>query len=346
MSLNNPYLHKKKLSRRIVAIVSVAVLAIVAFFVWKNTTQTVDDSKLVGVRIAAAALGNPDKINAGLQAGGPLGYAIHTGVFQEELKKAGFRFDGIVGFPRTAAAILGMMSGQAELATTGDSPAVLSRARGEKTRALYVTNPKGIESSFWVVGRKGAPDTIQELGGHSVGLLFGSTFEYSFKAAATGLHLKDIAYTQLPTSAALPALQNDQLDAYVTSPNIAKLWVDKHGLKLIGKLGDIPSSGRIVSVITAREDFLAQNPTFAAAFWKGLKAAIVAIRKNPDAYYEWVADATGYSLDIVKATSDANFEESAISEEGVSALKALLAFRLSTDVAKADFSVDEWVLRQ
>jgi sulfonate transport system substrate-binding protein len=303
-------------------------------------------TQLVDFRIAAASLGNPEQVSKELKTTGPLGYAIHLGTFQQELQKSGFRFKGIVGFPRTAAALLGMMSGQAEVATTGDSPAVLSRARGEKHRALYVTNPNIIESSFWVVGRKGGPRTLQELSGHSVGLLFGSTFDYSFQTAAEGLQLKNVGYTQLPSSAALPALQNNQLDAYVTSPSIAKLWIDKFGLTLIGKLGDVPSTGRTVSIISAREDFLKANPAFAAAFWRGLKSGIDAIRKDPEAYYRWVADSTGYSLDIVRATSGVNYEERPISEDGVAALKKLLDFRLKNKVAQSAFSVDDWVLRQ
>jgi sulfonate transport system substrate-binding protein len=330
-------------------VVVVLVLFVVAAALWFAKSRAAVSSaapKVVGFHIAAAALGNPEKISKTLQTTGPLGYAIHLGTFQSELAKDGFRFDGIVGFPRTAAALLGMVSGQAEVATTGDSPAVLSRARGEKHRAIYVTNPNILESSFWVVGRKGGPKSLQELGGHSVGLLFGSTFDYSFQTAAEGLKLKDIAYTQLPSSAALPALQNNQLDAYVTSPAIAKLWIDKFGLTLVGKLGDVPSTGRTVSVISAREDFLAANPAFAAAFWRGLRSGIAAIKKNPEAYFEWVSASTGYSLDIVRATSGTTYEDKAISEEGVTALKRLLAFRVDHQVAKSAFSVDDWVLRQ
>jgi len=299
----------------------------------------------VGFRIAAAALGNPEQISKQLQTGGPLGYAIHLGVFQRELVRDGFRFDGVLGFPRTAAALLGMMSGQAELASTGDSPAVLSRARGEQQRALYVTPPNDTESGFWVVGRKGGPATLDALGGKRVGLLFGSTFDYGFQTAAQGLGLKDVAYTQLPSSAALPALQNNQLDAYVTSAVVAKLWIDRHGLTLIGKLGTVPSTGRTVSVISARADFLAAHPRFAAAFWRGLKAGIDAIRKDPEAYYRWSADSTGYPLDVVRATTSIAFDDQPISPTGVEALKKLLAFRVAQQVAQAPFSVDDWVVR-
>ena len=300
----------------------------------------------VGVRIAAAALGNPEQISKQLQTSGPLGYAIHLGVFQRELAHSGFRFDGVLGFPRTAAALLGMMSGQAELASTGDSPAVLSRARGERQRALYVTPPSDTESGFWVVGRPGGPATLASLGGKRVGLLFGSTFDYGFQTAAQGLGLKDVAYTQLPSSAALPALQNNQLDAYVTSAAVAKLWIDRHGLTLVGKLGDVPSTGRTVSVISARADFLAANPSFAPAFWRGLKAGIDAIRQDPEAYYRWSADSTGYPLDVVRATTSIDFEDKAISDAGVTALKKLLDFRVAHQVAQAPFSVDDWVVRQ
>jgi sulfonate transport system substrate-binding protein len=300
----------------------------------------------VGFRIAAAALGNPEQISKQLQTSGPLGYAIHLGVFQRELARDGFRFDGVLGFPRTAAALLGMMSGQAELASTGDSPAVLSRARGERQRVLYVTPPSDTESGFWVVGRRGGPATLAALGGKRVGLLFGSTFDYGFQTAAQGLGLKDVAYTQLPSSAALPALQNNQLDAYVTSAAVAKLWIDRHGLTLVGKLGDVPSTGRTVSVISARADFLAAHPGFAPAFWRGLKAGIEAIRQDPEAYYRWSADSTGYPLDVVRATTSTAFDDQPISDAGVAALKKLLDFRVAHQVAQASFSVDDWVVRQ
>lgn len=339
-------IERKQRNRRRILVGFAVIVAATAIWFGKNRNAGPDPQKLVGFRIAASSLGNPEQINKEARVSGPLGYAIHLGGFEGELNKAGFRFDGIVGFPRTAAALLGMMSGQAELASTGDSPAVLSRARGEKHRAIYVTRPHSAESSFWVIGRKGAPDSIAELGGHSVGLLFGSTFDYSFQTAAEGLQLKNIAYRQLPSSAALAALQNNELDSYVTSPTVGKLWVDKYGLKLIGRLGDVPSAGKIVSVISAREDFLAANPAFAAAFWRGLKTGIDAIRRDPESYFRWEADATGYSIDIIRATSKLDFEDRPISEDGVAALKSLLDFRVKHQVAKSSFPVDDWVLRQ
>lgn len=329
-------------------IIALVVFSAIGVYIWNKQPPAAagQDPGLVGFKIAGVAVGNPDKLEKTLRTGGPLGYAIHLGTFQKELRDAGFRFDGIVGFPRTAASLLGMMSGQAELATTGDSPAVLSRARGDKHRVLFVTSPHMIESSFWVVGRKGGPKHLEELGGQRVGLLFGSTFDYAFQTAAQGLQLKDIQYSQLPGSAALPALQNNQLDAYVTSASVGKLWVDQHGLTLIGKLGDVPASGKIVSVITAREDFLAANPAFAAAFWRGIKTGIEAIQGDPEAYYQWIADSTGYTLENARTTTGINYEDRPISEEGVAALKKLLAFRLENQVAQSNFSVDDWVLRQ
>jgi len=71
---------------------------------------------------------------------------------------------------------------------------------------------------------------------------------------------------------------------------------------------------------------LKANPAFAAAFWRGLKSGIDAIRKDPEAYYRWVADSTGYSLDIVRATSGVNYEERPISEEALAALKKAAGF--------------------
>jgi sulfonate transport system substrate-binding protein len=296
----------------------------------------------VGFHIGAIPVSDPEKPPSDEQKpGGVLGYAIHLGTFQEELSKAGFEYQGLIGFPRTAAALLALASGQVEVAVTGDSPAVLSRARGDKQRAIQLTLPS---TDTWVVGRKGGPATLAGLSGHKVGTLFGSTFDYYFRAGADQLGIKDIQYAQLPASAALPALNANELDAYLTTAATAETWRVRFGLPVIARLSEVDPRLQGVGITTVREDFLGKNPTFAAAYWRALKTGIDAFRSDPEKYYQWEAEASGVPIDIVRASSPKVFADTPIPKESVDQLERLLDFWLKTNVANGRFAVADWVV--
>ncbi|WP_162875632.1 ABC transporter substrate-binding protein [Sphingomonas crusticola] len=296
---------------------------------------------LVEFRIGGVAVVNPDQPTASEpEPSGALGYAIHTGGFQRELRKAGFAYEGLVGYPRTAASLLGLGSGQVQVASTGDSPAVLSRARGDKQRAIWIGLPTG---DIWVVGRKDGPQSIRELSGRKVGVLFGSTAHYIMRRAAEVEGVPGISYAQLEPAVALHALKRGDIDAYAASQAVtAETWRARFGLPIIAKIGTEHPELQGVSVMTARSDFLTAHPTFAGAFWRGLKTGIDAIRKDPDAYYRWVSDKTGVPIATVRATAAERYADTPFPKEGVDALQRLLAFQIRTGLANSSFSVADW----
>ena len=336
-------------SRRVFAVGAIGALAIVAalFVVGRGSasktgTAHAAQGRLVGFRIAAPPVNNPDRPPSDIQQpGGVLGYAIHLGTFQQELARAGFEYLGLRGFPRTAACMLALATGQVEVASTGDSPALLSRARGDKHRAIYLTPP---ESETWVVARKGGPTSLRELAGKKVGTLFGSTFDYYFQVVVAKLGIAGIEYAQLQGPAALPALQKGALDAYLTPATTAALWQRKYGLPVIGRLSEVDPKLKGIGITTAREDFINANPGFPAAYYRALKTAIDAIQKDKEAYFAWQSDATGVPIDILRASEPLKFAETPIPEESVAALREMLEFRLKTNVANSWFDVREWVV--
>lgn len=298
---------------------------------------------LIPFRIGGSAVINPDAPPAAeLQPGGVLGYAIHLGVFEAELRKAGFSYEGFAGYPRTAAALLGLSSGQVQVASTGDSPAVLSRARGDDQRAIWVGAPTG---DIWLVGRPDGPTSLKDLAGGKVGVLFGSTAHYIFRSAAEKEGVANVRFAQLLPSQALPALQRGDVDAYAAATaTTAELWRRKHGLPVIARIGEAHPELQGISVITAREDFLNANPTFAAAFWRGLKGGIDAIRNDPEAYYRWVSNSTGTPIEIVRATADERYADTPFPRDGVEGLQRLLDFQVRTGLANSTFRVADWIV--
>ena len=196
----------------------------------------------------------------------------------------------------------------------------------------------------WIVARKGGPTSLKELSGKKVGTLLGSTFDYYFRVATDKFGIKGIDFAQLQASAALPALQNDALDAYLTTATTASLWHRKYGLPVIAKLSEVDPKLRGIGVVTAREDFLAKHPTFPAAYFRGIKTAIDAVRRDPEAYFAWEASVTGIPLDILRESTPTRFADTPAPEESIRALEEQLDFRLKTDVANARFDVRRWIV--
>lgn len=306
-----------------------------------KTADTKSATGLVAFKIGGTAVVNPDRPpKAELEPGGVLGYAIHRGTFQAELRKAGFDYAGYAGYPRTAAALLGLSSGQVQVASTGDSPAVLSRARGDKQRAIWIGAPTG---DIWVVGKPGGATSLKGLANRKVALLFGSTAHYIFRSAAEAEGIGGIEYAQLQPSQALPALQRGDVDAYTaSSATTAELWRVRNGLPVIAKIGQSHPDLQGISVITAREDFLGANPTFAAAFWRGLKTGIDAVRADPEAYYQWSSEISGTPIEIVRATAVERYADVPFPKDGVDGLQRLLAFQVRTGLANSTFNVADW----
>lgn len=330
----------------VLAAVALAFGASVLVLVQRSTpaaeTSRSGETPLVGFHIAAVPVNNPDRPPSDVQEpGGVLGYAIHLGSFQRELAKAGFEYLGTRGFPRTAACMLALASGEVEVASTGDSPAVLSRARGDKHRAIYLTPPA---SETWIVARQGGPRTLQELSGKKVGLLLGSTFDYYFRVALDRLAIDGVEFAQLQASAALPALQNGALDAYLTTAVTGALWQSKFGLPVIAKLSEVDEKLRGIGIVTAREDFLAENPGFATAYYRALRTGIDAVRADREAYFRWESEATGVPIEILRSTEPLIFGDTATPETSVVSLIEQLDFRVRTGVANAPFDVREWVV--
>ena len=296
-------------------------------------------------KIAGIAVANPDAPpTSEQQTNGALGYSIHLGGFQRELAKVGLHYAGFVGLPRTAAALLALDSGQVDVAVTGDSPAVLSRARGDKHKLVYVGLPNGDD---WVVARADGPRSLDDLAGKRVSSIFGSNMDYFFRnvLAAKGLTEK-VTYTQLTAPPALPALQRNDIDAYVTASYIAALWQAKYGLKVIAKASTSYPQWQGAIVIAAREDFLAAHPGFPKALWAGLKTGIDAIRADPEAYFVWEAEVTGAPLAIVRRTIPTSYADQPIAPAGLKALQDVLDFQLASGAAKSHFAIADWIAKE
>lgn len=327
-----------KATRRLAIALAGAALFLAAC---QGKEKPAEAGALVPFRVGGTAVVNPEKPpQAELQPGGVLGYAIARGTFQAELKKAGFEYAGFSGYPRTAAALLGLSSGQVQVASTGDSPAVLSRARGDAQRAIWIGAPTG---DIWVVGRKDGPKSLKDLAGGKVGVLFGSTAHYIFRSAAEAEGVPGVQFAQLQPPQALAALQRGDVDGYAAAnASTAELWRVRYGLPVIARIGKDHPDLQGISVITARQDFLTAHPTFATAFWRGLKTGIDAIKADPEAYYRWTADQTGTPLEIVRATAVERYADVPFPKAGVDGLQKLLAFQRRTGLANSDFQVADW----
>ena len=104
---------------------------------------------------------------------------------------------------------------------------------------------------------------------------------------------------------------------------------------------DLP--GTSVTVIT--ESFLTKHPDLPQT-WNQLKEASVKdIKANPEAYYKFHSDVSGYPLDIVKTSFPlTQFPEEPIPAKGVELLEGTKKFLVAQKLAKSDFQLNDWIL--
>lgn len=273
------------------------------------------------------------------------GWGFHTGLIQEELKKYGVAEVNVIPFltgPDLNESIIG---GRVDVGSSGDTPAILARASGAKTRLLNFSNA---EVNTLLIGRKDGVQHAKELKGKTVATVKGSLM-YRFlvdylegKGLANDIDIINI--NSIPDQEA--ALLRGEIEAYAVPsyyPSSFKLLQDGHPILAQAKE---QSSLLSVSVVYATEGYLEQFPEFQQV-WTGILDKVREdLHAKPDAYYEWLSGNTGTPVDILKQIQPIeNLPTEALSDQGIERLKASKDFLIKQKLAKNDFSVDEWILK-
>lgn len=299
-----------------------------------SSTQTQDSSTTSTLRFGFISTGS------GKVPTGPTGWALYQGKLKPELQKLGITDVQIVSFPNGPNLNEALVAGEVDVGIYGDAPAIVGRANGIKTRLI---SQEQVGLNVWLLAKKNGPRSIADLKGQKVATSRGSYMHrYLMGLLQESGIAPQVTVVHLLPGDAQAALERGEIAAYAAAIGSGPLLVSK-GFPLIDEADKHPDlSGTSVTVV--KEDFLTKHPNLPTRWNQIKQEAVKDIKANPEAYYKFHAEASGYPIDVVKASYPLDqFPEEPFSPKGLQLLEGTKKFLVSQKLAKADFKLTDWI---
>lgn len=303
-----------------------------------QSAQSINDKVTVAANTATLRIGY---VATG-QPTGPLGWAKQKGILDRELPKLGYKDATFTRFANGPNLNEALVAGQLDVGFLGDTPAIVLRATGYKTRLIRITQ---FDVIAWLVTKKNGPRKIGDLKGQKIATQKGSYMHrYLLGLLSDGKIAKDTTVVHLLTTEAKSALERGDIAAYAASSDLGP-FLKSQGYPIIDSSANHQGlSG--TSLIVATEGLVAKQPDFPKKFNQIITAAAKDLKANSQEYYKYHADTVKYPVDIIKASYPLKqVSEQAFPPEGLKLVEGTKKFLVGEGLAKSDFSVSDWTAK-
>lgn len=290
----------------------------------------------------------PEVINYGYiglndqnQTTGAEGWGFYKGIIQEELKKYGVKEVKLAGFPNGPDQTESLISGRLDFGSLGDTPAIIARAGGAKTRLIAQPATRTIG---YLIAKKNGPKTLQDLKGRTIAIQKGSFMHRYVVGLLKDAGVTDYKLVHMLIPDAQAALANGSIDA-MTNTGVNALTALENGYPQLDVSSDHPELLG-TSATVASEDFLKKFPDFPKVWNEAREKALADLKQHPDEYYAFVAGIQKTTVDIVKKLSPIeDIKDTAFTDDGLKLLEGTKNFLVEEKIAKKDFAIGDWVLK-
>ncbi|MGG3284209.1 ABC transporter substrate-binding protein [Paenibacillus solani] len=273
---------------------------------------------------------------------GAEGWGFQKGIIQEELKKHGIETINLTAFPNGPDLSESLISGRLDFGSLGDTPAILSRSTGAKTKVI---TQGSTDSIGYLVARKGGPASLDELKGGTVATQKGS-FHHRYLIGLLkkkGLS-EDVKVIHLLRVDAEAALARGEIDAMTNTGVFALKQIDE-GYTLLDDATKHPELyGTGLTVVS--EAYLAKYPDFPKVWNAARSKALEDLKQHPEEYYKFLAEVQNTKLEYVKKVSPIELiKEVPFTEKGLQLLEGTKAFLVEEKLAETDFPLEDWLIK-
>lgn len=275
------------------------------------------------------------------QTTGAEGWGFYKGIIQEELKKYGVKEVKLAGFPNGPDQTESLISGRLDFGSLGDTPAIIARAGGAKTR--LIAQP-GTRTIGYLIAKKNGPKTLQDLKGKTIAIQKGSFMHRYVVGLLKDAGVTDYKLVHMLIPDAQAALANGSVDA-MTNTGVNALTSLANGYPQLDVSSDHPELlGTSATVVS--EAFLEKFPDFPKVWNAAREKALADLKQHPDEYYEFIAGIQKTTVENVKKLSPIeDIKETAFTDEGLALLEGTKNFLVEEKIAKKDFAIGDWVLK-
>ncbi|MDL9936865.1 ABC transporter substrate-binding protein [Gordonia sp. ABSL1-1] len=326
-------------SRPIVAVATFLAAALALFLAGCSSSDDSADREVID-KLRIGVIG-PSAVLSG-----PVGFAHSRGELLASLKPLGVNAVEIVNFPNGPDLNQALVGGRLDVATYGDTPALVAKGSGLATRPIAFAQ---FNLNAGVVVRDSSPvKSLRDLAGKKIGVPKGSYIDRYLRGALAAEGLSATFVHLYPADQEAP-LSSGEIDAaalpnVVPSVNLGTFLAK--GFRLVDSVyGNHPNLAG-TSVTVSSDTFLAKHPDFAAT-WQRLQAD--AVRYAKAHWNEFVAFEIAHSKakpEIVRAAANpASYSEEAFPAAAVTLLTGTKKFLVEQGSIKTDFDVDGWFYR-
>lgn len=272
---------------------------------------------------------------------GPEGWAQEKGYLLEELKSLGInevKFSPFVGGPALNEAL---SSGALDMGIYGDTPALVARAAGLKTKLL---NQARVGQDAWLLTTQEGPKSIDELKGRKIGVAKG-TYMHRYLLGLleqTGLS-KQVTVVQIPVADAKAALERGDIAAYPFSTGSGPLLASK-GFAILDQAKN--HEGLVgTSTTVATEEFLSNYPNLPQKWNQIRQRALQEVKANPEEFYQFLGKLSNdrYPLPVIKESYEISlYPDQPFTPEGLKLLNSTKQFLADQKLLKSDFEIKDW----
>ncbi|SDD58064.1 NitT/TauT family transport system substrate-binding protein [Paenibacillus sp. UNCCL117] len=273
--------------------------------------------------------------------GGAEGWGFYKGIIQEELKKHGITEVKLTAFPNGPDLSESLISGRLDFGSLGDTPAILAKSTGAKTR--FITQG-ATDSIGYLIGRKNGPATLAELKGKTVTTQKGSFHHRYLAGLLKENNITDVKIVHMLRVDAEAALARGEIDAMTNTGVFALKQIDQ-GYPLIDDATKHPNLlGTSATVVS--EEYLAKNPDFPKIWNEARLKALSDLKTKPAEYYKFLAELNNSTPELMEKVSPiSGIKDVPFTDEGIKLLEGTKKFLVEEKLAEKDIDINQWILK-
>ncbi|MBQ9206072.1 MAG: ABC transporter substrate-binding protein [Treponema sp.] len=273
-----------------------------------------------------------------------IGLARDKGFFKEEFDKIGVKINLIPMTGAGPAINEALASGDLDIGTLGDVPAVLGKASGIDTKIISFSDFAG--GASLIAGKGTTYTSIADLKGKQIatqrGAFMHRTLAYLLEEA--GLTFKDIEFVHANAQTAAEMLVTGNVDAAVVGGvTLARLY--EQGFNIVADYRT-SSQYRNAGVQIARTQYIKENPDIIKAFEVALARARLYAKENKNALLEqWTSTGESASSYEYLYPGHDNYPRLRSAPDLIANYNDVLKFLLDNDLIQQSkkFSITDWI---
>ncbi|GGM58627.1 hypothetical protein GCM10010106_00430 [Thermopolyspora flexuosa] len=280
-------------------------------------------------------------IGSGNRLTGPVGYLHDRNALVPLLAEAGVADITVHTFPNGPDLNQALVAGELDLATYGDTPALVARGAGQPTR-LIAQAQVGMDAGI-VAKKQGGPRSLQELAGRRIATQTGSYMHRYLLGALSDAKVTPKEIVHIYSSDVEAALERGDVDAAaVPAANVEALRAK--GYPVIDSLAEDHPAYRGTSATVVTDAFLEARPGFVKVWQAAQVEATRRAKANWDDYLSFAVKVGGFPPEIVRRTTLAEqLPDTPFTEEGLTLLEGTKRFLVEQGFVRRDFAIDDWI---